>query len=87
MTPAIFDALRATPRAVNGELELTDAIARLIDDGRTVVAVRLGDIVRHDIGTHESYASAFMHFALADPDHGARLRAEARALLDDDNER
>ncbi|CAN5631021.1 UTP--glucose-1-phosphate uridylyltransferase GalU [soil metagenome] len=86
-TPAIFDALRATPRAVNGELELTDAIARLIDDGRTVVAVRLRDIVRHDIGTHESYASAFMHFALADPDHGARLRAEARALLDDDNER
>lgn len=87
MTPAIFDALRATPRAASGELELTDAIARLIDDGRTVVAVRLGDIVRHDIGTLESYASAFLHFALADPDHGARLRAEARALLDDDNER
>jgi len=87
MTPAIFDALRATPRAANGELELTDAIARLIDDGRTVVAVRLGDIVRHDIGTHESFASAFLHFALADPDHGARLRAEARALLDDDIER
>jgi len=87
MTPAIFDALRATPRAPNGELELTDAIARLIDDGRTVVALRLGDIVRHDIGTHESYASAFLHFALADPDYGARLRAEARALLDDDDER
>ena len=87
MTPAIFDALRATPRAPNGELELTDAIARLVDDGRTVVALRLGNIVRHDIGTHESYASAFLHFALADPDHGARLRAEARALLDDHHDR
>ena len=83
MTSAIFDALRATPRAASGELELTDAIARLVEDGRTVVAVRLGDVVRHDIGTHESYASAFLHFALADPDHGDRLRAEARALLDD----
>lgn len=85
MTAKIFDALRATPRAPNGELELTDAIARLIADGRTVVAVSLGDIVRHDIGTHASYASAFLHFALADPDHGDRLRAQARALLDADD--
>ena len=84
MTPAIFDALRATPRAPSGELELTDAIARLLEDGRTVVAVRLGDVVRHDIGTPESYASAFLHFALSDPHHGDRLRATTRALLDDD---
>jgi len=82
MTPAIFDALRATPRAPNGELELTDAIARLVDDGRTVVAVGLGDIVRHDIGTQESYAAAFLAFALADPDHGERLREQVRVLLD-----
>jgi len=84
MTPAIFDALRAIQRAPNGELELTDAIERLIEDGHTVMAVRLGEIIRHDIGTPESYAAAFLHFALADPDHGDRLRAVARALLDDD---
>jgi len=84
MTPAIFDALRATPRARDGELELTDAIARLIEQGERVVAVRLGDTQRYDIGSPEGYAQAFLHFALTDPDHGQRLRAAARALLDDD---
>ncbi|MGH2917953.1 MAG: UTP--glucose-1-phosphate uridylyltransferase [Solirubrobacteraceae bacterium] len=83
MTPAIFAALRATPRAPNGELELTDAIARLVDEGETVVAVRLGDTQRYDVGTPESHAAAFLAFALTDPDHGERLRAVARALLDE----
>lgn len=83
LTPAIFDALRRTEPGATGEVELTDAIARLIDDDATVVAVNLGDVVRHDVGTHESYAAAFLRFALTDPDHGERLRALARSLLDD----
>ena len=82
MTPAIFDALRATEAGGNGEVELTDAISRLVDSGAPVVAVRLLDVERHDVGTHESYAKAFLAFALTDPDHGAALRAEARRLLD-----
>jgi UTP--glucose-1-phosphate uridylyltransferase len=79
MTPAIFDALRATPPGARGELELTDAIARLVADGHTVVAVDIGDVSRHDIGNHESYAAAFLAFALADADYGDRVRR----LLDD----
>ena len=82
MTPAIFDALRATEAGGNGEVELTDAISRLVDSGAPVVAVRLLDVERHDVGTHESYAKAFLAFALTDPEHGAALRAEARRLLD-----
>jgi UTP--glucose-1-phosphate uridylyltransferase len=66
MTPAIFDALRGTPRTSDGELELTDAIARLVEQGQTVVAVRLGDTTRYDVGTHETYAEAFRAFAPAD---------------------
>src|SRR4051794_7283637 len=85
LTPAIFDALRATAPGITGEVELTDAIARLIAGGHRVVAVNLGDVVRHDVGTHESYAAAFLHFALTDPDHGERLRSLARSLLDDDD--
>src|SRR5204863_9489640 len=81
MTPAIFGALRATPPGARGELELTDAIAHLIAAGETVVAVDLGDVPRHDIGTHESYAAAFLAFALTDPDYGERLR---RSLIDGD---
>ncbi len=82
MTPAIFDALRATEAGGDGEVELTDAISRLVDSGALVVAVRLVDVERHDVGTHESYAKAFLAFALTDPEHGAALRAEARRLLD-----
>ena len=82
MTPAIFGALRATPIGPTGELELTDAISRLIDAGHRVVAVRLDAIPRHDIGTHEGYARAFLAFALTDPEYGEALRSHARTLLD-----
>jgi UTP--glucose-1-phosphate uridylyltransferase len=81
MTPAIYDALRATASAANGEVELTDAIAWLVAQGMPVVAVNLGDVERHDVGTHESYAAAFLAFALSDPDHGERTRELARTLL------
>jgi UTP--glucose-1-phosphate uridylyltransferase len=84
MTSAIFDALRATPPDDDGEVGLSQAIARLVADGLPVLAVRLPpDVVRHDVGTHESYAAAFLHFALTDPDHGEHLRSLARTLLDD----
>jgi len=82
MTPAIFGALRATPIGSAGELELTDAISRMIGAGERVVAVRLDAIPRHDIGTHEGYARAFLAFALTDPEYGESLRLHARALLD-----
>ncbi len=82
MTPAIFDALREVPDGPSGELELTDAIALLIRSGARVLALRLGALVRHDVGTPESYARAFLAFALTDPGHGEALRCHARELLD-----
>ncbi len=81
MTPAIFAALRATPPGARGELELTDAIAHLVAAGERVVAVDVGDVDRHDVGNHESYAAAFLAFALTDPGFGDRLR---RTLPDGD---
>ena len=77
-TPAIYDALRDTPPGAHGELELTDAIARLVDAGTPVVALHIRALERHDIGTHESYAAAFLAFALTDRDHGQRLRTRTR---------
>jgi UTP--glucose-1-phosphate uridylyltransferase len=82
MTKAIFAALRRTPIGRFGELELTDAIATLIDGGGRVMAVDLGSVPRHDIGTHEGYARAFLAFALTDPEYGEALRRHARGLLD-----
>ena len=60
MTPAIFDALRATEAGGHGEVELTDAIAGSSPAARPSSRVRLGDVERHDVGTHESYAKAFL---------------------------
>jgi UTP--glucose-1-phosphate uridylyltransferase len=83
-SPAIYPALRATAPGKSGELELTDAIAKLVADGTPVVAVRLGEAERHDVGTHESYAAAFLSFALTDPGYGERMRDLARTLLADE---
>jgi UTP--glucose-1-phosphate uridylyltransferase len=82
VTPSIFAALRELRARPGGEIELTDAIAALVDAGATVVALRLGALHRHDIGTHEGYARAFVSFALTDPVFGHELREHARELLD-----
>ncbi len=82
LTPAIYAALRATPVGPSGELELTDAIALLVESGAPVLALQLHGVPRHDIGTHEGYARAFLAFALTDPEYGDALRRHARALLD-----
>ncbi len=58
-TPRIFDALRAMPAGKGGEIQLTDGIQRLIDDGHIVNAIKLqADDTRLDIGTPETYWEA-----------------------------
>ncbi len=87
LSPAIFAALRETPPGAGGELQLTDAIARLARAGGRVVGVRLAaDERRHDVGGLSSYLVAATEFALTHPEHGAGARARARALLDDDRQ-
>jgi UTP--glucose-1-phosphate uridylyltransferase len=77
LTPAIFEALRQIEPDAAGEIQLTDAIAALIDGGRRVVGVRLPDGVRrHDVGTVEGYCRTFLELALADPRFGERLATE-----------
>jgi UTP--glucose-1-phosphate uridylyltransferase len=72
--------LASTPPGHGGELQLTDALARLCEDGARVVAVRLAPGERRlDVGDPEGYAGAFVERALADPRFGERLRARLRA--------
>ena len=81
-SPLIFDALRETPPDHRGEIQLTDAIHRLIRQGEEVIGVRLRPAeTRYDIGSFESYFSAFMEFALTDPEHGERLRRKLELWL------
>jgi len=56
---SIFDALKHTSPDKRKELQLTDAIQRLIDDRRKVRAIKLRrDAIRLDIGTPETYWEA-----------------------------
>lgn len=52
----IFNAIRHTPPGKGGEIQLTDAIQRLIDGGLKVQGVKLGrEDIRLDVGTPEIY--------------------------------
>jgi UTP--glucose-1-phosphate uridylyltransferase len=80
---ALFDALRRTTPGKGGEIQLTDALRLLLQDGKTVVGLRFrpGE-KRHDIGNFGSYFRSFLHFALRDPDCAEGLRAAIRAETD-----
>ncbi len=65
--PVIFKALEATQPGRSGEVQLTDAIQKLIDWGLSVYAVRLDKSYAHlDIGSPERYwgalALSYQHF-------------------------
>ncbi len=70
---AVFDALHRIEPGAGGELQLTDAVALLIDEGHPVhVVVHRG--ARHDLGNPGGFLRAAVDFALSDPDHGPGLR-------------
>lgn len=70
---AIFDAIRRTPPGAGGELQLTDAVGLLIDEGHPVhVVVHRGG--RHDLGNPGGFLRAAVDFALEHPDYGPSLR-------------
>jgi UTP--glucose-1-phosphate uridylyltransferase len=81
--PAVFAALRETTPDDAGEVQLTDALARVLADGGRIVAVPLvAGERRLDIGTVESYCQAFLELALNDERIGPGLRARTAELLD-----
>lgn len=70
---AIFDALRRIEPGAGGELQLTDAIDLLIDEGHPVhVVVHHG--TRHDLGNPGGYIKACVDFALDNPAYADDLR-------------
>ncbi|APT84351.1 UTP--glucose-1-phosphate uridylyltransferase [Corynebacterium aquilae] len=76
----IFDALRKITPGAGGELQLTDAIAMLIDKGHPVHIV-VHDGARHDLGNPGGYIRACVDFALRDPQYGPGLRRYLTARL------
>ena len=57
--PEIFASLKKTKRGKNNELQLTDGIQQMINDGKKVLAIPLtNDDIEIDVGTVESYRDA-----------------------------
>jgi len=78
----LFDALETTLPGHGGEVQLTDAVRQMVRQGKPVWCVPLTpDETRYDIGNPETYFKAFIDFAFADEDCGAKLRSYARKLL------
>lgn len=81
--PEIFEHLAATTPGKGGEIQLTDAIQRLLKAGGKVLGMRLGQGERrYDVGNFASYFEAFIDFALADPALGEGVRATLRGRLE-----
>ena len=59
--PEIFNSLKKTNLGKNNELQLTDGIQQMINDGKKVLAIPLTkDDVEIDVGTIETYRNAQM---------------------------
>jgi UTP--glucose-1-phosphate uridylyltransferase len=81
-SPLIFDMIRRVQPDKRGEIQLTDAIQFLCEEGRRVAAVKLGaSEKRYDIGNFPSYFESFVEFALADPVYGEEFRRVLERLL------
>jgi len=61
LEPGIFDHLRTIPRGSGGEIQLTDAIARMVPDGSTYAYRYAGR--RFDCGSKQGFLDATVHYA------------------------
>jgi UTP--glucose-1-phosphate uridylyltransferase len=81
-SPVIFDLIRRVTPDKRGEIQLTDAMRMLCEEGRRVIAVRIpAHEKRYDIGNFPSYFETFVEFALADPLYGAEFRQKLARML------
>jgi UTP--glucose-1-phosphate uridylyltransferase len=68
LTPRIFHHLRAMPAGAGGEIQLTDAIARLLGDEKVLAYEFEGR--RYDCGNKLGYLEATVELALKHPEVG-----------------
>lgn len=78
LSPAIFAHLEKTPKGKGGELQLTDAMASLMQ--REALHGLRYEGQRHDIGNKLDFIKANVHFGLQHPEIGAALREHLAQL-------
>ncbi|NIC41563.1 UTP--glucose-1-phosphate uridylyltransferase GalU [Aquabacterium sp. A08] len=76
LTPEVFDQIRAQPRGVGGEIQLTDGIAGLLAQ-QTVYAFRYAG-TRYDCGSKEGFLEATVDLAMARADLAPSLQRVMR---------
>ena len=79
LQPEIFDILATQERGAGGEIQLTDAMARLMKD-QSFTAVEYAGVT-HDCGDKIGLLRANVALALKRPDLGAAARAAVEGLL------
>lgn len=77
-TPDIFEAIEETQPGSGGEIQITDAMQKLLAK-RPFYAVRL-EGTRHDAGDKLGFLIATVEYALKRPDLGEAFRAYLRSL-------
>ncbi|WP_042423718.1 UTP--glucose-1-phosphate uridylyltransferase GalU [Comamonas granuli] len=78
LTPAIFGLIRSQPRGVGGEIQLTDAIARLLEQEAVYAYQYAGK--RYDCGSKEGFLEATVELALQHPEVGGAFRQYLKGL-------
>ncbi|HCL85244.1 MAG TPA: UTP--glucose-1-phosphate uridylyltransferase, partial [Comamonadaceae bacterium] len=78
LTPRIFDEIRNQPRGVGGEIQLTDAIARLMQHEAVYAYQYTGK--RYDCGSKEGFLEATVELALQHPQVGEYFREYLKTL-------
>jgi UTP--glucose-1-phosphate uridylyltransferase len=82
LAPMTFEFIRRIQPGKGGEVQITDAIRLMIQEGCKVYGIRLRDDERrYDIGNFQAYFRAFVEFALEDTQQGPALRKYLEALL------
>jgi len=79
LTPRIFHHLRKIPRGAGGELQLTDAIAALLNEQQVLAYEFMGK--RFDCGSKRGYLEATVEYALKHPEVAEDFRAYLQHLL------
>ena len=78
LTPRIFDEIRNQPKGVGGEIQLTDAIERLMQHEAVYAYQYSGK--RYDCGSKEGFLEATVELALQHPEVGAAFRNYLKTL-------
>ncbi len=78
LTPEIFDAIARTKPARNGEIQLTDAMSRLVRERAAYGVLLKGE--RYDIGNKLDFLKTNVAFGLRRPDIGRDFRKYLRKV-------